>query len=92
MGFCKDFSRRDTGGMDGNAVDDRIRAGKVNIFKDTEFFLFFSAMLASGNDSVFAEYQDLAWLYIPYDFGAYRFYGAAFRGDYICPVRCFSLA
>ena len=44
MCLCKYFPCLYPGGMNGNAVDNRIRAGKIYIFKNAELFILFPTM------------------------------------------------
>ncbi len=92
MGFFKNFSRTDMGAMDGYTVNDRIRTGKVNIFKKYIFFLLSAAVLSSGNRAVLTEHENLSRFHIADELRARRLQRTALGGCHIHAVRGFPVA
>ena len=79
------FLRQNTSGslpgqMNAGAVDDRIGSGKIDVFKDTQLFLCFSAMRAIGANAVRADRDDFTGQNIPHEGSTDRIQRTGFRG------------
>ena len=71
MRLCKNTTGLDPGPVNGNAVNDRIRSCKINVFKNTEFLFFLLAVFPSGHYSILRKYKDLSRFHIPDKIRAY---------------------
>ena len=87
----KNRSGIDAGSMYRPSVYDRIRTREINIFEDTELFLFRPAVFPSRQNTFFTEYQYFSGLHIPDEFSPDRMERTAFGGDYIYAVFCLSI-
>ena len=92
MGFCKDLPCPDPGIMNADTVDDGIRPGKVDIFKNAHLFGRGAAVAGVGVDAVAVKGQDFSGQNVPLEFRADSVKGAALRCDDIRPVLPFSIA
>ena len=85
------FTGTEAGRMNGDSVQDRIRPGEIDVFKDAMTRFCFSAVFPPGLNAVFAEDQDFARFHIPDHLRSHRMQGAAFRSDDPGSVRRLSI-
>ena len=92
MGLREDLPCPDPGIMNADTVDDGIRPGKVDVFKNAHLFGRGAAVAGVGMDAVAVKGQDFSGQNIPLEFRAHSVKGTALRCDDIRPVLHFSIA
>ena len=92
MGFGQNFTRSDPGVVDANTVDNGIRAGKIDVFKNAQLFRRRAAVGCVGMDAGLIKGENLTGQQIPLKLRAHSMKGAAFRGDNVGAVLHFSVA
>ena len=92
MGFCQNLPCPHPGVVNADAVNDGIRPGKVDVFKNAHFPGRGAAMTGVGVDAVAVKGQNFPGQNVPLEFRTHGVEGAALRSDDIRSVLPFPKA